>query len=169
MAPLFFAKFALKSFLSLIGSPFLSLSVRLLQLSRRIFTSVPYRGITFLNFYGDDGVRRYAIGFPFPTGESHFLIHCKILRSGWCDRVSVPYRGITFLNPMASPMWSSPSWVSVPYRGITFLNIARNCDKELEATQFPSPTGESHFLMQISEQYPRAKFCFRPLPGNHIS
>ena len=39
--------------------------------------SVPYRGITFLNFMRSDNRINVAKVFPSPTGESHFLINSQ--------------------------------------------------------------------------------------------
>ena len=107
--------------------------------------------------------------FPSPIGESFFLIIGVDVRGG-C-KVSVPYRGIILSN-IYHDLFENIVIVSVPYRGIILSNekntltikirienvsvpyrgiILSNVRADFEAVsafnKFPSPIGESFFLI----------------------
>ena len=85
-------------------------------------------------------------------------------------KVSVPYRGATFLNSNYSCIDGQHRLVSVPYRGATFLNLIKQPGDRRSAAEFPSPIGELHFSIVISElEKNLAKDSFRPLSGSYIS
>ena len=103
--------------------------------------------------------------FPSPIGELHF----SILDIRETERVeytvSVPYRGATFLNIFCKYVKNTDYRVSVPYRGATFLNSDQLCMFCALRHMFPSPIGELHFSMILTNFSTRVQIVSVPYRG----
>ena len=110
-----------------------------------IQVSVPFRGISFLNIHNQR--KHLNIGFPSPSGVSHFSIRhigkvnalLKFPSPSGVSHFSIPKRRSENRTPIEFPSPSGVSHfsiivnvtltnyelaVSVPFRGISFLNIS---------------------------------------------
>ena len=106
--------------------------------------------------------------FPSPIGELHFSIKIFsfVSRSQRCFR---PLSGSYISQLRLQVVSHGVTLVSVPYRGATFLNNRRTCSAKAVWKPFPSPIGELHFSIRLSDSLRNYCSGFRPLSGSYIS